>query len=990
MPSFLEQVAQDIVRRYGHEIQDIAIVFNNQRPITYLKKHLADLVNKAFWSPAFFTIQDLLRTTHTRQEINTTAQLFVLYEAYRDVATGRGQTPQSIDKFYPVAEVILSDFSQIDYELVDASDVFRQLRDISLLNQQFDYLTDEQKEFLKRFWSTFSDDQYSAMQERFLHLWDLLPDLYTRFKELLNQRNQHTMAGIYRDLAEGSPESTDLAGSYRQLLFVGFNALNKCEQTIFKHLQTAGKALFYFDADTHYVDDPMHEAGLFIRKNTERYQLPNALGDFPTRLSKSNIPVTLLASPGHAVQAKAVATLLEQQPAHGQSTAIVLADESLLVPVLQSLPATETVNITMGFPITQSTLYSLLDLYLEYQSAEAPLAPRREQHATDFEVPYAQLYSYLTHPLSGSTKAVRQQLATHLAKTGSPDVIHDEGLLQGTVYPPFFEKVRDRNMLFDHLIDLLTAIFRREQTENRLRVIEQHLIKNAIQQLNQLQQGLSNADAELSIGLTAKLARRVLRTVTAAIIGDPLEGVQIMGLLESRNLNFDRIYLLGANEGVLPNISNTPSFIPYHVRKAYDMPVRENQDALSAYLFYRLLHHCDEFSVLYNALVDNSNSGEPSRFVKQLQYETELPITPAHVGWPNEKKDAKPKIPDLAIPKEGRVWKQLEDYLVNADGESSKKLSASAFTLYLNSPLEFFLRYIARIKEPPTLSEGIEANKLGNVIHQVMEYFYRDWHEQKTMITAESIAKRKSKLPQLCKEALHAVYHIPPSTNKPYTSHQRIVLQLAETYCRIFLDHDESVAPFEIIEMENDTDYYYDFPILVEGQQRAVRLQGVIDRVDRKPDGLIRIVDYKTGRDNPEFRATFDDSGIPEFTFFNKNWDDSNKALIQTLYYTLIYEQVARVTDVEPNLYAIQHLRASGSRFRFKVPHKGVHDLTDVSLQLAKEKFRMFLQSELTELFDPAVPFRHNPDATVYDSSPYYPYLVSTVDFSTDEDTDAP
>lgn len=990
MSSFLAQVAQDIVRRFGHEIQDIAIVFNNQRPITYLKKHLADQVGKAFWSPSFFTIQDLLRTTHPRQEINTTAQLFALYEAYREITMSRGQTPQAIDKFYAVGEVILSDFSQIDYELADATDVFRQLMDISAINQQFDYLTDEQKEFLKRFWSTFSDDQYSVMQERFLHLWDLLPALYQRFKELLRQHNQHTMAGIYRDLAERAPESADPAGSFRQLIFVGFNALNKCEQAIFKQLQTQGKALFYFDADAHYVDDTLHEAGLFIRRNKERYQLINALGEFPDTLRHAHTPVRVFASPGQAVQAKAVSELLQQEPANGKTTAIILADESLLIPVLQSLPSSETVNITMGFPLTQSTLYSLLDIYLVYQTERQTELSQAKEPTQDSEVPYAILSSYLTHPLSGASNTIKQQLATHLADTGNPNVTLDKKLIQETVYPNFFEAITDQHLLFDRLVDLLTAIFRREQEGNRLRVIEQHLIQNTIRQINQLQQGLNQADAQLSIALIAKLVRRVLRSVTAAIIGDPLEGVQIMGLLESRNLNFDRIFLVGANEGVLPNISHTPSFIPYHVRKAYDMPVRENQDALSAYLFYRLFHHCTEFNLLYNALVDNSNSGEPTRFAKQLQYETALPITHTEVGWPATQNKKKSNTTEqLAIPKEGEVWRQLERYLIlSPDGAPERKLSASAFTLYLNSPLEFFLKYIARIKEPPTLSEGIEANKLGSVIHQVMEYFYRDWHEQKTLISAESIAQRKPMLTQLCKQALHEVYHIPRNNQKPYTSHQRIVLRLAETYCRIFIDHDESLAPFEIIEMENDTDYYYDFPLVINGQQKFIRLQGIIDRIDRNPDGLIRIVDYKTGRDNPEFKATFDEENQPVFEFFGKNWNDSNKALIQTLYYTLIYEKVAQVNGVEPNLYAIQHLRASGSLFRFKVARRGTHDLTGSNLELAKERFYEFLQSKLSELFDTKVPFKHNPDGTVYDKSPYYPFLAPAVDFGDDDEAD--
>src|SRR5690606_10335531 len=356
-----------------------------------------------------------------------------------------------------------------------------------------------------------------------------------------------------------------------------------------------------------------------------------------------------------------------------QSTAVILADESLLVPMLQSLPADEKVNITMGFPITQSTLYSLLDLYLEYHAAEESAKPETSAHAT---VPYGLLYAYVTHPLSGAPASARQQLAKALQDTGNPEAVPDSAMLAATVYPAFFERIPHRDALFDRLIALLTAVFRREQGENKLRVIEQHLIQNAIQQLNQLQLGMAQAVGDPSITLTARLARRVLRTVSAAIVGDPLDGVQVMGLLESRNLNFDRIYLVGANEGVLPAVSASPSFIPYHVRKAYGMPVRENQDALSAYLFYRLLHHCEECTILFNALVDNSNSGEPSRFVKQIQYETQLPITEIEVTWPRQQNSSSPTPPELNIPKDGTVWKLLEQYLVGSDGKTDRTMSA--------------------------------------------------------------------------------------------------------------------------------------------------------------------------------------------------------------------------------------------------------------------------------------------------------------------------
>lgn len=979
MSSFLSSVAVDIVSRFGSNLGNIAIVFNNQRPITYLKKHLATQIGKTFWSPSFFTIQGLLRTTNTHKEINPTAQFFALYEAYSLLMHERGHSPQSIDTFYPIAEVILSDFAQIDYELVNASDVFAELYDMSLLDQQFDYLTEEQKEFLQKFWSSFSEDQHSEMQRKFLYLWKLLPALYLRFKSLLRERKQHSIAGIYRDLAEQSAGSIDISDKYEQLIFVGFNALTKCEARIFKRWQDAGKALFYFDGDGHYVNDKTQEAGMFIRKNIQQYGLMNALGDFPSVLDSREVRIQAINAPGHTAQAKVVRELLDEDTAPSTDTAIILADEGLLIPLLQSIPSDRKVNITMGFPIAQSHIYSLLNLYLDYQQDQAatPASPVST-------IPFSFAYRFVNHPLSQATENSKKVLQDHMKETESPEFAQASIVAKASVFPEFFTPVATIADLFKGLLTLLTAIFDRDDISNKLREIERQLIQNTVRQLNQLQLGLLGQHDKLPIALAIQLIRKALSKVCAAILGDPLDGIQIMGLLESRNLNFDHVYLIGANEGILPQVSTSPSFIPYNVRKAYDMPLRENQDALSAYLFYRLMHHASAVDILYNGLVDNSNTGEISRFVKQLEYETSLQIAHYNTEFSLQEGTAKAASDSIVIPKEGKVWEALSRYLITDENDPLRKtLSASAFTLYLNSPLEFFFKYIAEIKEPPRISEGIEANKLGTVIHKVMEIFYLEFKATGEEISRNMIDNKLKALPDICVQALRAVYHIPEDSQKPYGTHQRIILRLSEEFCRIFLTYDaEKVAPFSIVELENEQDYFYDFPLSVGEEKCYVRLQGIIDRVDRSPEGATRIVDYKTGRDELVFRASYGESGDPVYSFFEKSWGSkSNKALVQTLYYTFIFEQKSGIPGVQPRLYAVKHLRTAGSTFSYFVPRKGTHPLTESDLALAKAQFRTFLQEKLNELFNPDIPFIHNPEATVYESNPYIAFLSKALDF---------
>lgn len=962
---FLKQVAADLLARHPDGLTDVAVVFTNKRPVVFLRKYLAELAGKPIWSPACHTIQEFLRQSATVPEASPLTQFFILHRAHNQLLREEGRPELPPDEFHPLAEIILSDFAQLDYDLVAPDEVYAELRDIALLQQRFPHLSAEQQGFMRRFWESFSPGKQTAIQQKFLQLWIRLPRLHRRFNELLRAQQLATTSGIYRDLATGRAGKPAFTDAYRQLAFVGFNALNRCEATLFTRWQTEGKALFYVDADRYYTDDDLQEAGLFLRRNARQYGLVNALGDFPDTLANRANPVELLATSGKTAQAKALARLLAQHPPADSTptgTAIILADESLLIPVLQSIPEHVTFNVTMGYPLAQSSLYGYIDGWLGIQQ-QLDANNGRAVHHLDVQ-------TAISHPLAGIAPGEREALQERMATNEWLEVPAEALRLQTGSYPDFFVR-RGSDGLLGALHALLDGVLAHRQQNRLLRHIEASLILAVKKTLNGLQDGLTHHPG-LAAPFVCALIRKALAGISAPIEGEPLSGIQIMGLLESRCLDFDHVYVLGANEGTLPNITAAPSFIPDSIRRAHGLPVLENQDALSAYLFYRLLQHPGRVNLVYNAVVDQTNTGEISRFVRQLAFESGWSFQRTRQG---QQVKAATAAPPLVVPKTGAVWETMLRYL-DTDNPERPKLSASALTTYLQSPLLFFLSYVAGIKEPPRISEEFELNRLGTVVHGAMQAAYEQLRATGDTITPQAIREQIRALPGLCLEALSMELYNAPQQLKTPNSMQRILLKIAGEYAAVFLNHDAlHVAPFRIVELENNRDYVCDFPIAVGGQTRSVRLYGIIDRVD-EVTGKTRIVDYKTGRDEVRFSSME--------TLLAPASPRSNKAMIQTLFYTFVYEQVTGKRGVEPNLYIARRLRTEGPLFHMTGRGGGLI-AEGAALEDIKQQFEVFLRQTLEELFNPDIPFRHNPDAVLYPNEPYLEFLAQALPDS-DED----
>lgn len=963
MRPFLKEVAEDLVARTGKDLHHAAIIFNNKRPVAYLQHHLAQTIGKPFWSPSFYTIQEFFALSTDLQVADGFTQFFTLFQQYNNLLQKEGLKAINPDVFYPVARIILSDFAQIDNDLVNADQLFEELEDIAVIEKNFQHLSEEQQGFLEQFWTSFSSGKQKNHQEQFIRMWRRMPELYRGFHEALNAKGKTSMAHVYRKLATGKAEKPEFIDDFAKgkLVFAGFNALSNAEAVIFKKWSQDEKALFYFDTDSYYMQDEAQEAGLFLRKNIQRIGLPNALGESRELIKSFPKEIRVYKTQGQTAQAKILQKELEEDypmldaQDNAGKIALILADESLLLPVLQTIPTFYNaenqkkqvdLNVTMGYPLLATSIFGLADIWLSVQSQ---LAANKKD-----TVNYREVEAFLSHPLidipaETSNKLQKDMLDLQLAEI-EMSVLKESGDLSAL----FFQKRETGSSAIQSLQNVLIQILEHQLAEKTLKQTEADLFIATIKELNRLHDTLGEFTKQLPLPFVLSLMQKAIQGIAVPLTGEPLQGVQVMGLLESRSLDFDHVYILGVNEGILPQISVSPSFIPDSIRRAYGLPVIENQDAISAYMFYRLLQRSRKVSLVYNGQADDTNTGEPSRFLKQLEFES---------GYTFKYFDQSQTISTAhhtkeVILKKGDILERLNLYLDKKD--PSRRISATALTTYMNCPVQFFYKYIAKIEEPKELSENLEANNIGSMLHYVLERFYAELKEESPYITKERIADYRKQLDRLGKTAFAKIMADDENKIFSHNGMQQVVLAIVAEYANVILDHDEKEAPFTMIGQESKDEIT--FELEVQGQKRELTLHGIIDRVDQK-NGITRVVDYKTGMDELQF-TTLED-------IFDPETDKQNKALVQTLFYTYVYEQAKGITGMEPNLYLIRKMRKEGTLFHFSESRKKVQ-LQAEHLEGLKEDFSRLLKEKLEELFNPDIPFVHT---TLADNCKYCPYL---------------
>lgn len=879
MNPFLKQVATFLYQQYGENINRIAVVFPGRRSGVFFNAYLNDLVGKPVLGPEVLTIHELITQLSGLQISDQISLILSLHKIY-SLETGHFE---ELDDFFFWGEILLNDFNDVDKYLLDADDLFKNISDLKEIERQFDYLTPEQIKAAEMFWGNLGRAGASVNREKFLTIWNKLAFVYKRFRaELLNDRAGYS-GMVSRSIIESLDQGKALPLQSEHYIFVGFNALSAAEDHLFRWLQSKGKADFFWDYDPVFVADVSHEAGLFIRKNLIRFPMPE--GFFPDSGPTFPKRLQIVSVPGQVAQTQVInqEQFFPDRTEKGSfdAAALVLADENLLIPVVSAVGCrSRSINITMGYPLRDTPVYSfisqLVDLYKDY----------RKMDGEDMFY-HRSVLAVLNHQLiadPGTQKIVRE--------------IHH----QNKIY------VRAADMKGD---DLLELIFQKQETWRNSAEWFLSVIKKLALRLNQTDEKPIRLDAEYlfqvflalqrlvdtlskyqSEQLTIPLFHRIfishLQRVNIPFEGEPLSGLQVMGVLETRTLDFKRVVLFSVNEGKLPKTSVVHSFIPYNLRKAFGLPAYEEHDAMYAYYFYRLLHRAEDIVLVYDSSTDGLNTGEMSRFIFQLQYDSAL--TPEFFHFDFDFK------PSGSSPISIQGNKSHQQRLLNCYAE--KALSPSALNTYLDCRLKFYFRHLANLKEPDEVMEEIDPRLFGNLFHHAAELIYSDFKEksQVTKADLEVAASNPNRIGKAVRAAFAREYLKDENLKEiRITGKNILIAENLQTYLERMLRNDMPFAPFTILDLEGR--YEAVFRVKVGGKEQSVKLGGVVDRIDRNNEG-IRIIDYKTGRNLVLKFKEFSE-------FYDREKDKRPKEIFQTLVYSEIYVRSQVNAPLWPAIYKI-------------------------------------------------------------------------------------
>ncbi len=952
MKSFLEVVAEDIIAKYGTNLSRIAIVFPNKRASLFLNEHLARLSDRPLWSPTYITISDLFRNHSPLQVGDPLLLTSILHRVYVQ-CTGSAET---LDKFFGWGQLLISDFDDIDKNMADASKVFANVKDIHELDS-VEYLTDEQRELLQKFFGNFQDKD-SELKQRFLTFWNHCHDIYTQFNEELESRGLAYEGALYRKVVA----CEDIDFKYDTYLFVGFNMMQTVERKLCERLRKAGKARFYWDFDQYYMKD--HEAGHFIQEYLSDF--PNELDnhdDTIYRNLENEKDITYISAPTENIQARYVSEWLLEHERYkaGKQTAIVLADESLLSTVIHCLPSeVNKVNITTGYPLSATPFYSMIRMLIHLQVAD---------HVRDTD----------KYRLHGVSRVLRHPYIHYLTEKHA-EVLHD--LQKNRKYYPTREELSiDEGMtllfsdlesadnatynikLADYLINVLKKIGVNSQNEKN--PLFQESLFRSYTLLNRLRDLLTSGDMTIDTVTFERLVIQLAQATTIPFHGEPAEGVQIMGVLETRNLDFDHVLILSCNEGNLPKGVSDSSFIPYSIRKAYGLTTVDHKVSIYSYYFHRLIQRAKDITITYNHATEDGHTGEMSQFMTQLMVESKHDITlkTLTAGMLPLTTQPKPIIKDV------ETKEKLSKF---------EKLSPTAINTYLRCPVSFYYQYIKELKEPDLDDEAEIDNRIfGNIFHRAAQLFYLRYSDQNDLentklpqpirIDKESLErdlKDDSIFERIVDQAFkEELFGIKGNGYTPqYNGLQLINKEVILRYLKRLVKLDKDLAPFTIIGLELKV--YYDITIGNSQNQRPLKIGGSIDRLDCIGERL-RVIDYKTGRP--------DSSSLKEIGEVFSRTDISGKHpgyYLQSMLYSLIVRRGSKYNKEElPVSPALLYIQQTAGENYDPILKLGKERIDDV--ETYKEEYEEGIMAVINEIFSPDIRFEPTEERSRCDNCPY-------------------
>ncbi|WP_368143965.1 PD-(D/E)XK nuclease family protein [Bacteroides finegoldii] len=932
MQPFLQLVAHDLYTKIGNDLSRTVLVFPNKRANLFFNEYLAEESDQPIWSPAAMSISDLLQKLSVQKAGDPIRLVRELYKVFKEETESR----ETLDDFYFWGELLISDFDDVDKNMVDADKLFSNLQDLKNLMDDYEFLDEEQEEAIRQFFQNFSIERRTELKEKFISLWDKLGIIYHRYREKLAELGIAYEGMLYRNVIE-QLDADRL--KYDKYVFVGFNVLNKVEKEFFQKLQKAGKAMFYWDYDLFYTQRiSKHEAGEFIKRNL--IDFPNELPESYFDIFRKPKKIRYISASTENAQARFLPEWVKVTQTHTtqivseKENAIVLCNEALLLPVLHSIPQdVQNVNITMGFPLAQTPVYSFINAAMELQT--------NGYRPDTGRFTYEAVSKILKHPYTRQLSDHATRLERELTKTNRFYPLPSE-LKKDDFLTILFTPQSNIRELCDYLLRLIKSISILYRKEGEYDDIFNQLYRESIFQshlkINRLYSLIESGELSVRTDTLKRLITKVLTASNIPFHGEPAIGLQIMGVLETRNLDFRNLIMLSLNEGQLPKAGGESSFIPYNLRKAFGMTTIEHKNAVYAYYFYRLIQRAENITLLYNTSSDGLNRGEESRFMLQLLVEGPHEITREYL----EAGQSPQNTLEIQIEKTPEILRRLYRAYDTAQPESVI-LSPSALNTYLDCRLRFYYRYVAGLKTPDEVSAEIDSALFGTIFHLSAQLAYTDLTANGKMIQREDLErllrdeiKLQGYVDQAFKQEL---FKVAPEEKPEYNGVQLINSKVIVSYLKQLLRNDLQYTPFEMVAMEKKVSEK--ITIQTALGPLTLRLGGTIDRMDAK-EGTLRIVDYKTGG-SPKIPANIEQLFTPSETRPNY--------IFQTFLYAAIMSRKQPLMVAPALLYI--HRAASESYspvIEMGEPRKPKIPVNNFAF--FEDEFRERLQALLEEIFD--------------------------------------
>ena len=937
MNNFIADAAKKIYSSDKDYLNSVLVVFRSRRAGLYFRKELSKLIEKPIWSPSVMSINEFISSFSKLELADRLTLVFELYKSYL-----KHFPDESFDEFYSWGDMLVRDFDEIDKHLVDASLLFKKLRDEKVMETLFPA---EINEDAKNFWGSLlkvkSGNQYA---ENFLNIWNSLYDIYSAFKESLVARGIAYEGLAVRDIADRVINTADF-DSYKKIYFVGFNFINKCEQKIISALKEKGKVEIFWDADKYYLHDENQEAGKFIRK------FHKSVGGeiiLPSKsLSESAKHIEVCGSPLNSGMVKAfgarIGELIETDNIKPENTLVLVPEPSGLLPVLYALPEkAEKINVTMGLPLKSTPLFNLVSGIHKLHTGKIFEDGKVKYYYGDVVNVLMHPYIKFTSPkeVFAFVRKVREDNIVYIDvfKDLIPEMQSESAKI---LLSMIFSLGSDVSEIVSGLNSIINSLAVRMESgndsEENYKLFQLEYLYNFSTQLNRLADSISVSGIELNSFTFWNMLIQVLNSANVVFTGEPLKGLQVMGLLETRNLSFENVFMLYMNEGSMPDSSESLSFIPYSLRKGFGMPVYEDSDAMNAYNFWSLVQKADNVYLFYNTDTGNEVK-EKSRYILQIEKE----LVPQNPGIAYTRSISAPSgnaVSEniIVIPK----TPELNDFML----ERIKRLSPTYLSNFINCSLQFYLQKVLGLREDEEVEEVFSIKTFGTVFHGVMQELYKPYVGKE--VTNDTI----DTLILLIRNNFDKVFNnfISSETklsNVNFTGKGRNLLykSIIKDLVIKLLGKDKERAPFKIKALEKEI--YGNIKIEVNGIEREIKIGGIADRIDEK-NGVNFVLDYKTG--NAVLKKL-------DAKTFDKFWQElpvnnNYKTSLQTMLYAYILHLEDPKSKYNAGLYPVKKLNS------------GINLISDSAFsEIDFERFGSALKHILSEIFNTDVPFSQTDD----------------------------